>query len=421
MRSKDIISEKPGTIQQQTINKGPDKGNYKYNPNTGKYDNTGTGQSLDTNSPAYDKLKNADDKAKRKQDNKAAVSKRVDPRDDRSKYNQQGDPENNKRVDQQIAQNFGDTDSVASGGKNTRVQQYKIDKAAKARDAKSKVGGDVSDFAKQRIKVGDIQTDDNGLFYQYTENGWIEVTGISANAKTGKNTGTPKIAPGSRPLPQGDALAKQLTSKAQGKDQTGFIDQMKKKAGDVVNKAIGGPLASKTANDPDATTGQKLGAKFGAGIGRAMSHAFKKGDPAGAKKAVVPIAANDLKAFQSMILKPDVQPEQKLQMAQDMVSKLVKMHGNNTDVENYLNTVGPILKQSGLNKTNPAEYKALVTQARSLRAEAYQYMNKVLEAVGLTWEDLGYKVIISESITDSVILIPIQDIQLSNIKKLAGL
>ena len=118
---------------------------------------------------------------------------------------------------------------------------------------------------------------------------------------------------------------------------------------------------------------------------------------------------------------PAQQPEQKLKLAQDMVSKLVKMHGNNTDVEKYLNTVGPILKQSGLNKSNPTEYQALVTQARSLRAEAYQYMNKVLEAVGLTWEDLGYKVIISESITDSVILMPIQDIQLSNIKKLAGL
>jgi len=324
-----------------------------------------------------------------------------------------------KRHDQQQA-NKANTDSVASGGKNTRVQQYKIDKAAKARDAKSKVGGDVSDFAKQRIKVGDIQTDDNGLFYQYTENGWIEVTGISANAKTGKNTGTPKIAPGSRPLAPEGALAKQLTSKAQGKDQTGFIDQMKQKAGDVVNKAIGGPLASKTANDPDATTGQKLGAKFGAGIGRAMSHAFKKGEPAD-KKAVVPVAANDLKAFQKRIMDPAQQPEQKLKLAQDMVSKLVKMHGNNTDVENYLNTVGPILKQSGLNKSNPTEYQALVTQARSLRAEAYQYMNKVLEAVGLTWEDLGYKVIISESITDSVILMPIQDIQLSNIKKLAGL
>ena len=81
MRSKDIISEKPGTIQQQTINKGPDKGNYKYNPNTGKYDNTSTGQSLDTDRPVHARLKKADDKAKRKQDKKTAVSKRVDPRD----------------------------------------------------------------------------------------------------------------------------------------------------------------------------------------------------------------------------------------------------------------------------------------------------------------------------------------------------
>ena len=63
----------------------------------------------------------------------------------------------------------------------------------------------------------------------------------------------------------------------------------------------------------------------------------------------------------------------------------------------------------------------MVTQARALRTEAYQHMNKILEAVGLTWEDIGYKVIISESITDSVVLIPIQDIQLSKLKTLAGL
>ena len=322
-----------------------------------------------------------------------------------------------KRHDQQQA-NKANTDSIASGGKNTRVQQFKLDKAAKARDAKSKVGGDVSDFANQRFKVGNIQSDENGLFYQYTENGWLEVTGVSS--KDGKTTGTPKAVPGARPLPQGDALAKQLTGKAQGKDQTGFIDQMKQKAGDVVNKAIGGPLASKTANDPDATTGQKLGAKFGAGIGRAMSHAFKKGDPAD-KKAMTNMGKLDMKAFQTRIMQPEQPPEQKLKLAQDMVAQLVQMHSKNQDVNNYLNTVGPLLKQSGLNKTNPQEYQAMVTQARGLRTEAYQYMNKVLEAVGLTWEDLGYKVIISETITDHVVIIPIHDIQLSTIKKLAGL
>ena len=421
MRSKDIISEKPGTIPQQTISKGLDKGNYKYNPNTGKYDNTSTGQSLDTDSPVHARLKKADDKAKRKQDKKTAVSKRVDPRDERSKYNQQGKQSrdrNDKRVDQQIAQNFGDTDSIATGGKNNRLQQKKLDRSAKARDAKSKVGGDVSDFAQQRFKVGNIQSDENGLFYQYTENGWVEVTGVSV--KDGKTTGTPTAVPGARPLPPTDALAKQLTGKAQGKDQTSFIDQMKQKAGDAVNNMVGGPLASKTDNDPDATTGQKMGAKFGAGIGRAMAHAFKKGDPA-PKKAMTNMGKLDMKAFQTRIMQPEQPPEQKLKLAQDMVAQLVQMHSKNQDVNNYLNTVGPLLKQSGLNKTNPREYQAMVTQARGLRTEAYQYMNKVLEAVGLTWEDLGYKVIISETITDHVVIIPIHDIQLSTIKKLAGL
>ena len=423
MRSKDIISEQPGTIPNQTISKGPNKGNYKYNPTTRKYDNTDTGQSLNGTSPAYDKLVSNDNKAKRKQDKKTVTSKRVDPRDDRSKYNQQGKQSrdrNDKRVDQQIKQNFGDEPGTTDG-KSNRVQQYKKDKAAKARDAKSQVGGDVSDFAKQRVKVGKIQSDANGLFYQYTDKGWLEVTGVKADANGMPTKGSvPTAAPGKFPLAPDDALSKNLTSRAQGKDQRGVVQKAKDYASDKINTAIGGELASKTSNDPDATTGQKLGAKFGAGIGRAMTKAFRKGDPAD-KKAIVPMAKQDLTVFQKRIMDPLQQPEQKLKLAQDMVAKLVKMHAGNTDVNNYLNTVGPILKQSGLNKSNPAEYQAMVTQARALRTEAYQHMNKILEAVGLTWEDIGYKVIISESITDSVVLMPIQDIQLSKLKTLAGL
>ena len=40
--------------------------------------------------------------------------------------------------------------------------------------------------------------------------------------------------------------------------------------------------------------------------------------------------------------------------------------------------------------------------ARGLRPEAYQFMNSILESVNLTWQDIGYDVIILEEETDYV-------------------
>ena len=40
--------------------------------------------------------------------------------------------------------------------------------------------------------------------------------------------------------------------------------------------------------------------------------------------------------------------------------------------------------------------------ARGMRSEAYQFMNGILESVNLTWQDIGYDVIILEEETDYV-------------------
>ena len=79
-----------------------------------------------------------------------------------------------------------------------------------------------------------------------------------------------------------------------------------------------------------------------------------------------------------------------------------------------------MLKASGLQKTNPQEYQALVTKARGMREAAFNYFNKLIETVGITWEQLGYKVVLSENKGDDVILIPTKDIELQQIKSLAG-
>ena len=52
-----------------------------------------------------------------------------------------------------------------------------------------------------------------------------------------------------------------------------------------------------------------------------------------------------------------------------------------------------------------------------MRSEAYQFMNSILESVNLTWQDIGYDVIILEEETDYVYLVPAG---LQRIKELAG-
>ena len=339
-----------------------------------------------------------------------------------------------KRFDQQQA-NKANTDSIASGGKNTRVQQFKIDKAAKARAAKSKVGGDITDFAKDKVmfKPGKLIAHPNGLFYQLQKDrSYVEVTGVTKNKATGELKAGPQgvEAPegGFKSIAPNSTLGKDLL--ALTKDPNAEVDKsIVAKAKDAAKGALQegldstgmDNLAAKTRSDPNASTAKKAGATVGAGIGRAMANVLKrKPGQAQAKKPVTNVGAMDLKAMQSMIMNTQAPPEQRLQVAQDMISKMSDQHARGVDVNTYLDTLGPALKRSGLQKSNPQEYQAMVTKARSMRNEAYEHMSKVLEAVGLTWEEVGYTVLISETITDNVVLIPTKDLQLSQLKTLAG-
>lgn len=326
-----------------------------------------------------------------------------------------------RRHDQQVA-NKANTDSIASGGKNTRLQQYKIDKAAKARDAKSKVGGDISDFAKQRISVGNIQQDDNGLFYQYTKNGWVEVTGVSMG-KDGKPQGKSQLAPGAKPLAKGDGLSQQLSAKATG---NGPVE--KPTIGDRINKAIGGKLANKTMNDPDASTAAKVGAVAGAGLGRLASKMIKK-PQAQAPKPDLPkgVHMNDLHLHQKGMVDQGKDQGARIEHAKQFL-ELLKKHDVKYNVDKYVQAITPAIKRSGLQKAAPEFYGQFVQQVRAMRAEAFEYANSVLEAAGITWEQAGYKVSLHEDASDVVFLTPIvamnelnEAIEIQELKNLAGM
>lgn len=199
------------------------------------------------------------------------------------------------------------------------------------------------------------------------------------------------------------------------------IDKIKKGAAD----AFGGPLATKTRMDPNAGVLKKAGATAGAGIGRAMSALGKRAtaqpaaEPTAAAaqkglKAVPGPTASELKMLQKKTLAGD------LNSAKNLVNKLSDLKTKGYDADTFIQTAAPAMKRGGLSKSDPQAYAHFTKLARSMRQEAYQHLSKVLEAAGFTWADIGYEVLVSESVTSHVMLIPTADVEMYEMKKLAG-
>ena len=213
----------------------------------------------------------------------------------------------------------------------------------------------------------------------------------------------------------------------------GAWDKVKRVGQGVVDKittGTGGSLATKTMQDPNASTSKKIGAKFGAGVGRAMSGGIKglrnlKGQGQQTPDAPAPTMSGQdhrqLGTMQANALKGD------LPAAKGLAQKLSDLTTKGVDageISNYANTIAPVLKRGGLAKTDPQLYTHVVKLARSMRKEAYEHMCKILEHAGFTWLELGYTVMLSESTTD-VILLPTVElneaIELERMTKLAGI
>jgi hypothetical protein len=134
----------------------------------------------------------------------------------------------------------------------------------------------------------------------------------------------------------------------------------------------------------------------------------------GAPKPVPGPTTAELKALQSKTLQGD------LESAKALVTKLSDLKNKGYDADTFIQAAAPAMKRGGLAKSDPQAYAHFVKLARSMRAEAYQHMNAILEYAGLTWEDLGYEVLVSEAVDSHVLLVPIEQIKIHEMKKLAG-
>jgi len=264
----------------------------------------------------------------------------------------------------------------------------------------------------QPLKVGDTATFQKNKFKWDGQN-WIGQDGQPAIGKE-----------------------KQELMKSKGLDITGKPAKpgMMQRAKDWIAGKDSG-YGQATRSDPKASLGKKIAGTLGSMVGGALAG----GKPSAEQPAQAPQSAQAPQAPQAPqagaeqpagkkplpnVTKSEYSALQKRTMsgdaaaAKELVDRLSNANSKNYDINDYANSIGAILKRSNID----ANLKTTLTQkARALRTEAYQHLTKVLEAGGLTWSDLGYHAVISESNNDTVLLVPVYDVDMYEMKQLAGI
>jgi hypothetical protein len=187
--------------------------------------------------------------------------------------------------------------------------------------------------------------------------------------------------------------------------------------------------------DPKSSALGKVMGRVGGAIGNMIGKAIRPKDADGdgqpdaapqdangdgtpdtpASKPVPNIVQPELKALQSRTLQGD------LDAAKELVNQLSDLKTKGFDVDNFIQAAAPAMKRGGLAKSDPQAYAHFTKLARSMRKESYEHLCKVLEAAGFTWNDIGYDVLISEAATNYVLLVPVNEINVYEMKKLAGI
>ena len=315
--------------------------------------------------------------------------------------------------------NLADLEEAEVGESSWRAKQQQLKNKQKRNFQQGAVSstGKYSQQARQKAATRDYQSASvklpDGRLFNNSAQGWQEVD----------KKGNP--VPGTQPLSPTSAQAKELNKIYQnkGKPPQGFMSKMK----DKFTKKLGGQFATKTLADPDANLGKRMGAVAGAGIGRGLGNLIRS-KPKGpvkvqGKNALSSQSHRQLGALQQKVMSTgDVEAAKALV---DMLSAKSKKGADPAEISNYANTVAPILKRNKeFQKNNPQVYKNLVTLARQMRKESYEHLCRVLEHANLTWEDLGFRVSLTES---NVILFPHEEltqieesIALEELKVLAG-
>lgn len=165
-------------------------------------------------------------------------------------------------------------------------------------------------------------------------------------------------------------------------------------------KAVGG-LASKAASAFKKATAPG-GAPAGGKVEPTIS-APPAAKPAAASPAAAKPAGSDIDTYinnWAKTINAAATPQQKINLAKEVIGFL-KDRKDSPEGKRGSAMARSVLKRSG----DPQLQQMAKSSAFALERRLYQIVNKLFEAVGVTWKDLGYRISITESTMDYVIIL----------------
>jgi hypothetical protein len=224
--------------------------------------------------------------------------------------------------------------------------------------------------------------------------------------------------------PQGNKLKPGMFDKIKGAwaksgagidPKASMLGKVLGRVGGAIGNTIGRAVAPKDADGDGQADAASQDADGQADAASQDANGDGKLDAPSASKPVPNVVQPKLKALQSRTLQGD------LNAAKELVNQLSDLKTKGFDVDNFIQAAAPAMKRGGLAKSDPQAYAHFTKLARSMRKESYEHLSRVLEAAGFTWEDVGYEVLVSESVSDYVMLVPVNEIAVYEMKKLAGI
>ena len=229
--------------------------------------------------------------------------------------------------------------------------------------------------------------------------GAAQAGGTSA-AQGAASGATPSDSANAEPTQASEPAAQRAPAAAQPQSMTQRAGQAVKSLAGKAASAIKSKLAPGAASTGAQQQAEPaVGAKPKMNIGRAATQqpagitapSTSKGAGAGIDTYVNNWAKN---------INAAATPQEKINLAKEVINFLKDRKGSPEGKR------GAAMAKSVLKRSNdPTLQKMAQSGAFALERKMYTFANKLLEAVGLTWKDLGYRIAVTESTTDYVVIV----------------
>lgn len=222
-------------------------------------------------------------------------------------------------------------------------------------------------------------------------------TGSPQGAASGS---IPSDSSNAEPAQANEPAAQQAPAAAQPQSMAQKAGQAVKSLAGKAASAIKSKLAPSAATTPASTTTTPTAVtKPKMNIGRAATQ-----QPAGITAPPTSKGAgSDIDTYVNNWAKSinsATNPQQKIELAKEVINFLKDRKGSPEGKR------GAAMAKSVLKRSNdPTLQKMAQSGAFALERKLYAAANKLLEAVGLTWKDLGYRIAVTESTTEYVVIV----------------